>query len=561
MADSNLEYWRKREQAQLEANLREEETYSARLDAQFALLERTIDQLIADFYQRYATAEGISLADAQQKISKADIDALAEKAKRYVELASQDRRTGSNQAAEYLSKMANDEMRLYNAMMRINRLELLKAEIGMEVDQTYLQMGGTMNTALTKRTDDELRRQSGILGSTVFHNKEDVAAIVNGSFHNATFDQYIWKDCTALKSNLDVLLTQGLIAGDNPRELARRLRKTFTASRYEAERLMRTELARVQTDAQKMSYERNGYDKYMFISTEDSHTCERCSGKERECIEKDGFAVEDMEIGENAPPMHPNCRCSTAAHVSEADFEREMMEKFGIDMRDHPGRNMSDSGRHTKMVETPPVGKALSEEDKKELLRFAKEHRINIHGINKFDGDINLVKEYITELTSHSREFPRVFSGKRITLKFDDLSVGNYAITEGKVTTMNRLYTRDKAFTEASMKDSGWFANPTIGGMARHEMGHIVESVHGEKGLAFAQQVYYNIHGKHISAENIIDFIHGEVSFYAFPQVVNEITGDIGYSEHEITSEILASDKDTRFINEMKELWRKEGQK
>lgn len=334
MADSNLEYWRKREQAQLEANLREEETYSARLDAQFSLLERTIDQLIADFYQRYAIAEGISLADAQQRISKADIDALAEKAKRYVELASQDRRTGSNQSAEYLSKMANDEMRLYNAMMRINRLELLKAEIGMEVDQTYLQAGGTMDAALTKRTDDELRRQAGILGSTVFHNKEDVAAIVNGSFHNATFDQYIWKDCTALKSNLDILLTQGLIAGDNPRELARRLRKTFTASRYEAERLMRTELARVQTDAQKMSYERNGYDRYMFISTEDSHTCDRCSDKEKECIEKDGFLVKDMEIGENAPPMHPNCRCSTAAHMSEADFEREMMERFGVDMRD-----------------------------------------------------------------------------------------------------------------------------------------------------------------------------------------------------------------------------------
>lgn len=386
--DDRNEYWRRREQAQLEANLREEESYTARLDAQFALLERTIDQLIADFYQRYAAAEGISLADAQQKISRADIEALAEKAKRYVELASQDRKTGSNQSAEYLSKMANDEMRLYNAMMRINRLELLKAEIGMEVDRSYVEMGGTIDYALTKRTDDELRRQAGILGETVFHNEKDVAAIVNGSFHNATWSERIWNEGAALKSNLDVLLTQGLIAGDNPRELARRLRKTYDVSRYDAERLMRTELARVQTDAQKMSYERNGYEKYMFISTEDSHTCERCSGKERECIEKDGFAVEDMEIGENAPPMHPNCRCSTAAHISQADFESEMMEKFGIDMRDNSiasgGRNgiINTKERYRKGSSVIPTKKTLEMSLNKTEYAYAvaKKFHINLRG-------------------------------------------------------------------------------------------------------------------------------------------------------------------------------------
>lgn len=333
MAQSNIDYWHEREQRQLEANLREEETWVARLNRQNRLLERIIDQLINDFYQRYATREGISLADAQQRVSAADVAALSEKARQYVEMASQDRRTGSDQSAEYFNKQANAEMRLYNAMMRINRLGLLMAEISMEIDQSYTQMGGTINTALTKRTEDELRRQAGILNTTVFYNEKDVAAIVNASFHNATWSQRIWSEGTQLKNSLDVLLTQGLIAGDNPRELARRLRKSFDVSRYEADRLMRTELARVQTDAQRMSYKRNGYDKYMFISTEDGRTCAECNDVERACIMVDGFYVDEMEIAVNAPPMHPNCRCSTAAHVSQADFEREMLERFGIDMR------------------------------------------------------------------------------------------------------------------------------------------------------------------------------------------------------------------------------------
>lgn len=345
MPQSSIDYWREREQRQLEANLREENTWAARLNAQLDLLQRMVDQMVADFYQRYATREGISLADAQQRVDKADVDALSEKAKRYVALATQDRanKTNSN-ASEYFSKMANEEMRLYNAMMRINRLELLKAEIGMETDQSYIGMGDTMNTALTKRTDDELRRQAGILGETVFHNEQDVASIVNASFHNAIWSQRIWSESTALKSNLDILLTQGLIAGDSPYELSRRLRRAFDVSKADADRLMRTELARVQTDAQMESFKRNGYEKFMFIDTEDSRTCQECNHIADQCIAQDGFLVADMEIGVNAPPMHPNCRCSTAAHISQADFEREMMERFGVDMRNDPLASSGESG-------------------------------------------------------------------------------------------------------------------------------------------------------------------------------------------------------------------------
>lgn len=333
MAQSNIEYWREREQKQLEANLREEDTWAARMNAQLNLLQRMVDQMVADFYQRYTTREGISLADAQQRVDAADIDALSAKAKRYVALATQDRATGSNNADIYFSKMANQEMRLYNTMMKINRLELLKAEIGMEVDQTFIQVGGTINTALTKRTNDELRRQAGILGDTILDNEKDVPVIVNASFHNATWSQRIWSESTALKSNLDILLTQGLIAGDSPYELSRRLRRAFDVSKADADRLMRTELARVQTDAQMESFKRNGYEKFMFIDTEDSRTCQECNHIADQCIAQGGFLVSNMEIGINAPPMHPNCRCSTAAYFSQEEFERQMMERFGIDMR------------------------------------------------------------------------------------------------------------------------------------------------------------------------------------------------------------------------------------
>jgi len=69
-----------------------------------------------------------------------------------------------------------------------------------------------------------------------------------------------------LKTELSKLLQTGLIQGKNPRILARHLAKLFGVSRENAERLMATELSRVQAEAQKQSYIRNGFDEYEFIA-------------------------------------------------------------------------------------------------------------------------------------------------------------------------------------------------------------------------------------------------------------------------------------------------------
>ena len=53
-------------------------------------------------------------------MSKLDIAAYQRKAKRYV-------------ADKDFSKQANEEMRLYNLTMKVNRLEMLKANIGLEL--------------------------------------------------------------------------------------------------------------------------------------------------------------------------------------------------------------------------------------------------------------------------------------------------------------------------------------------------------------------------------------------------------------------------------------------
>ena len=122
---------------------------------------------------------------------------------------------------------------------------------------------------------------------------------------------------------LTMALQQGLIQGRGAMALGDVIRKRFDVSQNEANRLMITELARVQTEAQKNLFEENGYDEYEFIAL-GAAACPDCAA-----LDGRHFKVKDMQIGLNAPPMHPNCRCSIAAWMArdEQSTDKAFYEK------------------------------------------------------------------------------------------------------------------------------------------------------------------------------------------------------------------------------------------
>lgn len=217
-------------------------------------------------------------------------------------------------------------MRLYNLTMKVNRLEMLKSMIGLEMVASIDEMQKYFDEKLMQRTIDEFKRQAGILGKSVRDPTGNAKSIVNASFHHANFSTRLWGQQTTLKSQLSMLLQRGMIQGKGSRQLAPELRKMFGVTKYEAERLMRTELTRVRTAAQMQSFEKNGFDRYMFLNFTSapytkSPVCEICKEVGQKCEEEKGFPVKDMMPGENAPPLHPGCRCSVAAYMDREEFD------------------------------------------------------------------------------------------------------------------------------------------------------------------------------------------------------------------------------------------------
>ena len=338
IAEKNRKYWAEREAEQLKHYITNEDEYDKQIKQIYENMLDSVQKEIDSFYGKYASKEGITIAEAKKRVSKLDIEAYERKAKRYVR-------------DKDFSKKANEEMQLYNLTMKINRLEMLKANIGLELIAGHDELEKFMAEILQERTAEELERQAGILGKTIQNNADLAHSIPNASFHNATFSDRIWMHQALLKSDLEKLLQSGLIAGKNPRVLARDIRKRFDVKVSDAESLMRTELARVQTDAQNRSFDKNGFEKYQFVVN--GGCCPIC---EAIADKNDGvYLVKDMMPGENAPPMHPNCRCGTAAYEDSEEYEA------WLDYLDSGGTTEQFTAQKAKIVAHIPANKEMEE--------------------------------------------------------------------------------------------------------------------------------------------------------------------------------------------------------
>lgn len=297
-------YWKNREEAQRQKNIKEEAAYQKEIEKIYDYMLDQIQREINGFYAKYAKAEGITLSEAKKRVSKLDIEAYERKAAKYVK-------------EKDFSAEANAEMRLYNATMKINRLEMLKANIGLELVDGFNDLQKFFDQILTDRTLAEFERQAGILGMTVRNNEKAAHAIVNASFHNAKFSDRIWMYQDMLKNELEQLLRTGLIQGKNPRELARHLTKRFGVRKSDAERLMRTELSRVRGEAQLRSLKENGYEQYTFLAL--GSACDICKD-----IDGEHFYVDEAEVGVNMYPMHPNCMCAISGYMDREEYEERI---------------------------------------------------------------------------------------------------------------------------------------------------------------------------------------------------------------------------------------------
>ena len=97
---NSREYWLKREEEALKKYIKEEKEYDREIKRIYANMLDACQKEIDSFYSKYASAEGITLAEAKKRVSQHDVRAFERKAAKYVK-------------DKDFSKKANEELRLY----------------------------------------------------------------------------------------------------------------------------------------------------------------------------------------------------------------------------------------------------------------------------------------------------------------------------------------------------------------------------------------------------------------------------------------------------------------
>ena len=476
--DDNLDYWRKREEEARQNTIKDEAEYNKRLDGIYNSMQVNIEKEINGFYSRYATKNGISMAEAKKRVQNADMEALSRKAEKYVR-------------EKDFSDKANEEMALYNLAMKTNRLELLKAQIELELIDGFNDVEHEMEKDLLKTSMKEYERMAGILGKSVKDAEKHAHELVNTSFRNAHFSDRVWYSEWSLKVELERLLRIGLIQGRNPNVLMRDVEKALKVSKYEARRVMVTEMCRVQTGAQKQTYERNGYEQYTFIVEHDDRLCD-------DCRDLDGqvFYVKDMAPGHNAPPIHPFCRCSTSAYADRSRLDALIAQieaerkggKAGGESEYKPAKNIGDAEKFARNYGVKYVNyEKLPLETANALNEALSTLPDGTRPLSVSDSK-QLESWWGSKLRRKAKEYFGVtiedFDGVHLGMgNFDGLNDRGYMVAISSAwKNLSKIQNEKESFNERySQRHDGhsWYFNETGYTVPAHEIGHVYANING----------------------------------------------------------------------------------
>lgn len=334
---ASSKYWQEREDDWRKECQANNVQWQKEIEDVYQTMSDEISDQIAVFYQKYADENGLTLAQAKQYLDQTDIRYYSSLAKRYCEDAAKDMAAGTwahDAAKSYFTQQADQEMKRYNTTMKIARLDMLKHQIDLRIANAQRKVCSVIGDALNDRAMQTYTRQAGILGKTVLNNLSHVKTIVQASFHGATFSDRIWGTQQAqLKKVLSKALQDCLILGKGAAPYTRELAKVTGKTKRQAQRLISTELARVQVQAALDSMQASGFDEFQVVASPDC--CEEC-----QAIDGKHYPIPKLASGTNAPPMHPNCRCSIAPYEArdedgDKDFDEAAFDEWCDYMEKH----------------------------------------------------------------------------------------------------------------------------------------------------------------------------------------------------------------------------------
>lgn len=307
-------YWADRAAQQMWGYMQDAEKTADEVSQLYLSSSRYLQKAIDGIFTKYMTKHGLTEKEANELIGrlydKTFIRELLQKLQ-----AAED----TEERKKFLQEV---EAPAYQA--RIQRLEALQEQIDLIMQNIYRQEKKISTRHYTGLAEKayyhsiyNIQKRVGLGFSFAHVDQKQVDKVVNSQWSGRNYSSRIWGNTQKLAEDLKEELMVDLITGRTEREAADILAKKFAQGASNARRLIRTESCFLSNQLEMQSYKECGIEKYRYLATLDLRTSEICR-------ELDGkvFLVSEAQPGKNCPPMHPWCRSTTVAVVSEEAFKR-----------------------------------------------------------------------------------------------------------------------------------------------------------------------------------------------------------------------------------------------
>ena len=308
---NNGEYWQKRFELLEQAAHQQGVQCYADIEKQYRQAQKQLEGQIAAWYQRFASNNGVTLAEAKRMLNAKELAELKWDVNQYIQYGQENAINGT-----WVKQLENASARFH-----ISRLEALKLQTQQSIEVMFGNQLDSIDNTMRNvyksgyyHTAYEIQKGVGVGWDFSALDDKQISKVINKPWavDGKNFSERIWGNRQKLVNELNNTLTQNIILGKDPQKAIDEIARKMNTSKTNAGRLVMTEEAFFSSAAQKDCFTELDVEQFEIVATLDSHTSDICRG-----MDGKHFPMSEWKVGVTAPPFHVHCRSTTVPYFDD----------------------------------------------------------------------------------------------------------------------------------------------------------------------------------------------------------------------------------------------------
>ncbi len=271
----------------------------ATIDAIFRRYRKDFETALNKSVKRWGTDGVLNADDMYESLTRKEMAAYKKKIRGWL-------KSGKYDADKQFIRTLERNL----GMHTVKRIQALELDIRKVTSTVKFSQELPMLKSLYQTYLDSEKAVARILNKSFTMSGDDVIyKSIAKTFHGHSLMYRFWHQASDMAFRFMNLIKNALKNGTTISGLRPIVKYYFSSGDYRARTLLVTESARINSEGKLSGFEKAGVKYYQYMAIMDSRTTDICIHHDLKV-----YRVSKMNIGVNAPPLHPNCRSSIQAY-------------------------------------------------------------------------------------------------------------------------------------------------------------------------------------------------------------------------------------------------------